>query len=164
MQAYRMALEASDIVAAVGCHAGYLAQSLPVPATFTPTPVLEVQGQYDGFPSYSMAESNFGYWASLNACPHHSTTTAESGYNLHEYADCANGTAVTLVEVLNAWHWPFKCSSSETSGFACCDCETDVDTAAIAWEFVSRFSLATPPILNEPSSVGNTLRDVALSR
>jgi len=164
MQAQRMALEASDIVAAVGCHAGYLAQSLPVPASFSPTPVLEVQGQNDNFPTYSMAESNFGYWASLNACPHHSTTTSGDGsYNLHEYADCANGTAVTLVEVLGAWHWPYQCPRSETSGFACCNCEASVDTAQMAWDFVSRYSLATPPQLTEPGSTREALRDVAWS-
>ena len=52
--AQRMAAEASDIVAAVGCHSMYLL--VEPPANFVPVPVLEIHGMTDAHVSFASCD------------------------------------------------------------------------------------------------------------
>ena len=167
IMAQRMAIDASDIVAAVGCHAGYIMkQNYPYwnnaaqtpPSGFVPRPVMEIQGRLD--PTVTWAPSlfywpgalrNLGWWGQLLGCPGYTagspaptTTYTVSGeqYIRHQYTGCTGHEAV-LIELPNARHMPFQGQ------------DTAIDTAQIAWDFMRRFSrngelLPPPPALPRP--------------
>ena len=75
MMAQRMAYEASDLVAAVGCFAGYLSMTsswqttISTPSGYTPTSVMFIQGTSDSSVQWSGAFRNLGYSRQLNQCP-----------------------------------------------------------------------------------------------
>ncbi|EOD15671.1 hypothetical protein EMIHUDRAFT_211233 [Emiliania huxleyi CCMP1516] len=117
MMAQRMALEASDLVAAVGCHAGMLmvppsspaVESITTPSGYKPVPVMEIQGQQDSVVSYDYATvlripywpgalRNLGWWRQLNGCPTASPTIISYGsYSIHLHTGCADGSGRPLL-------------------------------------------------------------------
>jgi poly(3-hydroxybutyrate) depolymerase len=127
--AQRMAAEASDIVAAVGCHSSYLAAKSQ---DFIPVPIMEIHGDSDPIVPYGLplvgAKANQQRWRDLNKCQGSATETSDNSYTSSTYSNCQGGTEVTLVTVKGAGHSPYQ-------GF-----DTRVDTTQLAWDFVKRFS------------------------
>ena len=151
IMAQRMAIDASDIVAAVGCHAGYIMkQNYPYwnnaaqtpPSGFVPRPVMEIRaasippshGPHRS--STGRAPAQPGLVGPAPGCPGYTagspaptTTYTVSGeqYIRHQYTGCTGHEAV-LIELPNARHMPFQGQ------------DTAIDTAQIAWDFMRRFS------------------------
>ena len=71
--AQRMGTQASDIVAAIGCHAMYLMYSGSAPQ-YSPVPIMEIHGTsddtvaYSGFMLFYSALKNARDWAKRNGC------------------------------------------------------------------------------------------------
>ena len=164
MMAQRMALEASDLVAAVGCHAGMLmvppsspaVDSITMPSGYKPVPVMEIQGQQDSVVSYDYATvlripywpgalRNLGWWRQLNGCPTASPTIISYGsYSIHLHTGCADGSQAALVDIPTAGHYCFASFPPH------------VNTTQLAWDFVQQFNLplpnSPPPLWPVPSS------------
>ena len=107
MMAQRMLAEASDLVAAVACFAGYLLAELSSTG-YAPRPMMTIHGAADQTIPYVAgvlphgpnpgAEENLAGWGGFNGCPGAaSTETALGSYNLHEL-DC-NGVVSKPVEL-----------------------------------------------------------------
>ena len=123
--AQRMAAQANDVVAAVGCHAAYLLledDQMPTADSYgtKPVPVIHVHGTadgvvgYEGFPYPSSpfnAMNNLARWATLNGCPspsapkHHEVGN-ELKFLWHE--GCAGSTEVELITLPGVGHSPYK--------------------------------------------------------
>jgi len=161
MMAQKMALEASDLVAAVCCHAGYLMQApdadaFPArPPGYSPVAVMTIQGAADTVVPWARAWSggsvgaddvwwpgaphNLAMWAKLNGCD--GSASAEwhgegpGRYRLHAHTACANGTQAKLMEVPAVGHMPYRFETG-----------VEIDTTAACWDFVSAFTrgLHTP--------------------
>ncbi len=130
--AQRLAADASDLVAAVGCMALYLLDDAE--ADYGPVPVLEIHGTDDDLVSYEPtanlagAEANIAEWATRNGCDGEPVRTEDDGYTTDAYESCE--ADVSLITVIDGGHSLYR------------GMETDVDTARLAWEFVSRYSAA----------------------
>ncbi|MEM9893917.1 MAG: PHB depolymerase family esterase [Actinomycetota bacterium] len=127
--AQRLAADASDLVAAVGCMALYLLDE-PAP-DYGPVPVLEIHGTDDRLVAYEPAVfdgavANMADWAERNGCDAEPVRTEGDGYTTDAWASCE--ADVALITVIDGGH-------SLYAGM-----ETEVDTARLAWEFVSRYS------------------------
>ena len=153
MMAQRMAIEASDLVAAVACHSGMLfappsspaSDSIATPSGYMPVPVMEIHGledrtvsfDYDtilGAPYWPGALRNLGWWRQLNGCPAASPTiTSYDSYSIYLHSGCTGGSQAVLIEVPTAGHYPFLSYPPY------------VDTTQLAWNFVQQFSMPLPP-------------------
>jgi len=139
--AQRMAVEASDIVAAVGCHSMYLvtkrtpaATKSAVPSDYTAVPVMTVHGtadttvKYSGWMGGHGLENNLQLWKEINGCAAATpAATSGTGYGIKTYTGCGGGGAVAAVTLPDVGHVPFKGKG------------TDVDTTQLAWDFVSQY-------------------------
>ena len=149
MMSQRMLAQASDLVAAVACFAGYLQSS--VPASYVPRPVMLVHGTADAVVSYTQggtwnwagAEATLASWGGHNGCPGAAASvTSHGGYSLHEIS--CGGVVAALVELPGVGHTPYQGS------------DTSVDTTQLAWDFVRNATLhdggpALPPALPVPA-------------
>lgn len=128
--AQRLAADASDLVAAVGCMALYLLDEPD--AGYEPVPVMEIHGTedllvpYDGSVVMTGAEANVAAWADRNGCTGTPVTEEASGYVVTRYEACT-GAEAALVTVPGGGHALYR------------GMETDVDTSRLAWQFMSRF-------------------------
>merc|ERR1711862_169849 len=79
MQSQVMARDASDIVAAVACFAGYLPRwsGSKFPADYKPVSVLNIHGTGDTVVPYTSAQSSFKTWSVENGCTATVTTTKD---------------------------------------------------------------------------------------
>lgn len=167
MMAQLMAYKASDLVAAVGCMSLYLSpEEGPVDVSkplAIPTPILTVHGTTDmdipykaddkTFPWLVGAMENFGNWAALNGCPSDAdaVVTVEGSqegmdYTISSISGCAGSTEVGHVAVNNTGHLPFYGAgdySEKEANAGVLPCT--VDTTAMAWDFVRRFSSQEAP-------------------
>ena len=115
MMAQRFALEASDIVTAVGCQSGHLlgAPSNP-PAGFRTTPAVLVHGTEDSIVAYGTQSAVA--WAGYNGCSDAApTVTRYTGGNgdvvlvQHLYhVGCDSGVEVALLELPSVGHSSFS--------------------------------------------------------
>jgi polyhydroxybutyrate depolymerase len=152
MMAQRMLAQASDLVAAVACFAGYLLAE-PSPG-YAPRPVMTIQGTADPVVPYTAAanigwpnpgaEENLASWGGFNGCPGvASTETALSSYTLHEL-DC-NGVVSKLVELPGVGHYVFAAPEKNPLYNATVDgLGASFDTTQLAWDFVRVASIAVP--------------------
>jgi polyhydroxybutyrate depolymerase len=147
MMAQRMAIEASDLVAAIGCHSGILmappsspaSDSIATPSGYMPVPVMEIHGGEDrtvnfdyatvlGAPYWPGALRNLGWWQQLNGCPAASPTiTSYDSYSIHLHSGCTGSSQAVLIDVPSAGHYPFLSYPPY------------VDTTQLAWNFVQQF-------------------------
>ena len=119
MMAQRMALQASDLIAAVACTSGYL--SIHEADGYTPVPVMEIHGFIDENQQYtntvnwaivdenrrnlesmqSGAVENMYDWAEYNDCEGSVPDRNEPGavYTIQGFTNCADGTEVALITV-----------------------------------------------------------------
>jgi len=153
MMAQRMLAEASDLVAAVACFAGYLLAELS--SGYAPRPVMTIQGTADPTVPYTAsvggptgpnpgAEENLAGWGGFNGCPGAALIeTALGSYNLHEL-DC-NGVVSKLVELPGVGHYPFAAPEENPLYNATINgLGASFDTTQLAWDFVRAASIAVP--------------------
>jgi len=158
MMAQRMAIEASDLVAAVACHAGTLmappsspaSDSITTPSGYTTVPVMAIHGQLDNtvnfnyrtvlrVPYWPGALRNLNWWRQLNGCTTSSpTTTSYGSYSIHLHTQCMGSSQVALVDIPSAGHMCFASYPPY------------VDTTQLAWNFTQQFyrhpaSTSSPP-------------------
>ena len=185
MMAQRMALNASDLIAAVGCHGGFLvatpdADAFPAqPPGYAAVPVMLVHGTADVTVTWnrSWSESGLGgglnnvtwpgamhnlaMWAQLNGCTNQASVqwygAGKGRYGLHKHTACSGGSEVVLMELPGEGHFPYPSMGG-----------IDVNTTRACWDFVSRFtrgsdpypaSLPPPPPLPPPALPPNARED-----
>jgi len=171
--AQRFALQTRGVVAGVVAVAG---AALPADPEWSPggdvidgygaTPLVLVSGREDGVVPFDErrgplagAIPSLNGWAVVNGCPDVEATVVEyEEYDQHSFTDCANKTAVTLLEVKGVGHHPFtkgkgqfqispynviaECPFRGIPFFYEPDCQLiDLDTTRIAWDFISTFRL-----------------------
>jgi polyhydroxybutyrate depolymerase len=145
--AQRMAVQASDIVAAVACHAMYLVAAPS--GDFAPVAIMEIHGTSDSVVPYDAnwggALDNFEGWSELNQCQGSPIETTNDGYTLHAHRKCAEGSEVELITLPGVGHSPYQGSG----GVA-------VDTTQLAWDFVQRFSKDTDSPAPTPAPTTET--------
>lgn len=128
----RLAVEASDVIAAAACSSLYL---LTTQTQLTrPISVTEIHGLQDGLVSYNQsaawtgAQNNFRRWAALNGCtgnPARTNLTANSF--VERFSTCAAGTQVALYSI--------------RSGHITYDNNDGLDIAQITWDNLRSFTL-----------------------
>jgi len=143
--AQRLAVEAPQMVAGVGCVAWYL---LGQPKDLTiaePVPLMEIHGTTDRVIPYEESNvagkiqspgalENAARWAGLNGCggaanvTQVAATSSALGYQVHKYSPCSGGAEVQLVTIEEGNHSPMG------------DDQVVPSPADWAWGFVSRFS------------------------
>jgi len=130
--AQRVAIESSDLVAAVACMGLYRLQ-FPMPASgqWTPRPIMEIHGTNDPVIAYSNfarawphgAVENARYLARDFNCKQ-SFTTSHTKFNKIHHTGCTNGAEVQLITIPGARHWPYQnmdtpkiCTTCSALGF-----------------------------------------------
>ena len=163
MMAQRMALQASDLIAAVACTSGYL--SFHDAEGYSPVPVMEIHGFIDENQHYtnnvnwglldenrrnlesmqSGAIENMYDWAAYNGCEGALPDRNEPGaiYSIQGFTDCVNGAEVALITVHAGGH-NLYINDVCTPDFVwnCFGNQGLYDTNQLEWDFLSRFSLA----------------------
>jgi len=142
--ALKMALVASDLVAAAVCHSMHVVSE---PASgYSPVPVLQLFGTLDVpglVTKLGFDFKTFNLFKEYDKCKETEpkiTTFNEAGvYKTYVYVDCAAGSEVEFVELPGVGHFPYKGK------------DTMIDTTQIAWDFVSRFP-------KRPTEVNNGAR------
>jgi len=105
MMAQRVALDASELVAAVGCSSGYLLEppGAAAPAGYAPVPVVTVHGTLDPTVPYSSA--NVEHWARINGCSAPSTEAHAVDGEVTRYAHANDGSlCAALITLAGAGH------------------------------------------------------------
>lgn len=164
MMAQRMALEASELIAAVACTSGYL--SYHEPTSYTAVPILEMHGFVDENSPYTNtvtwgivdenrrnlesmqtgAIENMYDWAEYNECEGASPDRNEPGmiYSIQGFTTCANGSEVVLITVHAGGHNLYgKDLCSNPAPWNCTGNQGLYDTNELQWNFLSRFSKAS---------------------
>ena len=163
MMAQRMALQASDLIAAVACTSGYL--SIHDAEGYTPVPVLEMHGfidenqQYTNTLNWALVDEhrrnlesiqtgaieNMYDWAEYNECEDSVPNRNEPGaiYSIQGFTDCASGSEVVLITVHSGDHNLYAndvCTPDVI--WNCFGNQGLYDTNQLQWDFLSRFSKA----------------------
>jgi polyhydroxybutyrate depolymerase len=129
--AHRFAVEASDVVAAMACMSMFLL--VDAPSDYSPTPMMELHGTSDPLVAFEAAKfpgavANFESLAGLNGCKGEPNKNWTSGASFTEtFHECEGGADVALVTIDGGEHWLYE------------GLEAEVDTTALAWEFLSQF-------------------------
>jgi len=140
--AQRIAVEASNIVAAVGCHSLYLMASPSY--DYVAVPMIEVHGTDDDIVNYTNwknfydrgfygAISNLENWKTINNCQEGPIKAEFTKYYTTTYTQCDHGTEVSLVTLPGVAHHPYSEPWWDLN-------ETSVDTTQLCWDFMKRFS------------------------
>ena len=164
MMAQRMALQASDLVAAVACTSGYL--SIHEAGGYSPIPVMEIHGfidenqQYTNTVNWAMVDENrrnlesmqsgavenMYDWAAYNDCEGSLPDRNEPGaiYSIQGFTNCAQGTEVALITIHSGGHNLYP-NDACTPDFVwnCFGSQGLWDVNQLEWEFLSRFSKET---------------------
>jgi len=176
IMSHLFAKNASDVVDAQACFAGYLAGNdpgfspilsplFPVPE-YQPTSQMVVHGTRDPMLPYNgvaggsaSAMENFETLRALNGCTGDPTEVwrSDESYQL-TYASCSDGVQTSLLTMAGGGHQPYL-SAGETNG---------IDTTLMVWEFLSKFlkSTAAPldPTASSTSTSISTSRSASTSR
>jgi len=147
-----MAAVASDMVAAVACHAGGALASIP--DSYSPTPIWMVHGtrdiiiDYNGNFLFRGQRSTHEILANKNGCTETDEIFDDStsnSYSILTSSSCTNNATVVLVTIDNADHIPYL-GVSQTGDLI--GKELVLDTTQMAWDFVKSYSLNDPPDLS----------------
>jgi len=152
-----MATLHSDMVAAVGCHAGTVLT--PFPDSYAPTPMFLVHGTADVEVPYNGDEFFFGLPAAFdliskaNGCTvQDESTMVDDGNAVAKYmsTSCENDASVTLYALEGVEHTPYQ---GDDEGV-----QVTVDTTQRAWDFIKEYSLETAPelvvnIIDDPTNL-----------
>jgi polyhydroxybutyrate depolymerase len=150
MFTYRLGLELSTKITAIGVVSGYLpnysSKSFPVPTK--PVPVVHFHGTADGIIPYSEGEQATDYWVGFDECspqadvidmpnidPSDGTTVDEMMYK-----QGMNNSEVQLYKITNGGHtWPGT-DSHAMPGLV----SQDIDATTIIWNFFKSHSGGSP--------------------
>ena len=163
MMAQRMALQASDLIAAVACTSGYL--SFHDAEGYSPVPVMEIHGFIDENQLYTNtvnwglvdenrrnlesmqtgAVENMYDWAAYNGCEGSLPDRNEPGaiYSIQGFTKCEGGTEVALITVHAGGHNLYindVCTPDAV--WNCFGNQGLYDTNQLEWDFLSRFALS----------------------
>ncbi|CAJ1953898.1 unnamed protein product [Cylindrotheca closterium] len=153
MAAISIAAQSSDIIAAVGCHAG--SAITPFPGSYHATPMALVHGTNDRVVPYKgnflfhSAETTHDIISKANECSSFKETKTEeflgSNNTVTEFSStgCKNNANVTLYAVEGAGHSPYL--GVET--FRRDEVPTNFDSTELLWNFVKNYELDTNPSL-----------------
>ncbi len=148
-----LANEESDLVTAIACMSMYFIGDQD--SSYSAIPVMEIHGFLDPIAPYAHvgptgfffqqevwntgAVQNLYTWKEMNSCSGNSPDLNEQEvyYNIQGFTDCDNGSEVTLVTLHAGTHNVYV--NDDTGGSEPGNQGT-VDTAQIAWDFMSRFS------------------------
>lgn len=149
--AQRMAVEASDLFAAVGCHSFYLLAE--VPNSYDPIPFIEVHGEDDETVPYEDtvwpettskvgAVDNLKTWSRINECAQDDPVFESSnGYTTTTYNNCTNGATVSLVSIPIAGHFPYlNLYQPDVLNKNKKNTKLNLDTTTMVWDFMKEFS------------------------
>jgi polyhydroxybutyrate depolymerase len=164
MASISIAAKNSDMVAAVGCHAGTVIT--PFPETYNPTPMAFIHGTadavviYDGSGFFFGAEAMQAIVSKVNGCTMFNETRTlgdTTTNNITEFAStsCANNASVVLYALDNVGHIPYPAAEAigiNEEGTT----PTRIDTTEMLWDFVKGYSLETAPELVAPSTESPT--------
>lgn len=152
-----MAARHSDMVAAVGCHAGTALTQFP--ETYSPTPMAFVHGTEDKVVKYAGgyfapdAQEYLAVISKTNGCTESTSITTE-GYlgtsnKVTEFrsSECTNGADVVLYALEGVGHNPYLIASRDPSFGIVDKVRTEFDTTQLMWDFVSKYSLQIEPEL-----------------
>lgn len=154
MTSIYMAAQHSDMVAAVGCHAGTVTAPFPE-QTYDATPMAFVHGtadevvEYDGKGFFLGAETTQSIISNLNECTMlNETRTLGMDNNVTEFAstNCTNNANVILYVLDDVGHFPYAANGAEDyieEGTV----PTKIDTTRLMWDFVKGYSLEMTPEL-----------------
>lgn len=161
MMAQRMALQASDLIAAVACTSGYL--SIHDAEGYTPVPVMEIHGFIDENAQYtntvnwgivdenrrnlesmqSGAIENMYDWAGYNSCEGSLPDRNEPGaiYSIQGFTNCAGGSEVALITIHPGGHnlYPNDACTPDLV-WNCFGSQGVWDVNQMEWDFLSRFA------------------------
>ena len=148
-----LANEASDIFAAVACMSMYFIGDKT--SSYSPIPVMEIHGFFDPVAIYShVAATSFFFqqvfwntgaiqnlyaWKEMNECSGTLPDRNEQSlyYNIQGFTDCKNDAEVALVTIHAGTHNVYSKNDPVSSEPGT---QGTVDTAQIAWDFMSQFS------------------------
>jgi len=148
-----LANEESDLITAIACMSMYFIGDQD--SSYSAIPVMEIHGFLDPIAPYAHvgptgfffqqevwntgAVQNMYTWKEMNSCSGNSPDLNEQEvyYNIQSFTDCDNGSEVTLVTLHAGTHNVYV--NDDTGGSEPGNQGT-VDTAQIAWDFMSRFS------------------------
>ena len=157
----RMALQASNLIAAVACTSGYL--GFLDDSEYIPIPIMEMHGVFDEIAQYSNsvrialleedsqnieaiqsgAHENLYDWANFNGCEGliADSITPNSSYTIERFTSCENNSEVVLFTSLNGGHNLYENDACDLGiGWSCWGNQGVFDTHQIIWDFVSRYS------------------------
>ncbi len=160
---FAMAAVHSDLVAAVGCHAGGL--NTPLAENYSPTPIWMVIGTadpdilYEGsttFPYYPGSETMHSTFVEANECATTDEVRVESNggntYTEFQGTSCKEGADVVLIALDDVGHSPYYGDESNDVPDGKGEPVT-LDTTQMAWDFVKSYSLADAPNLDDAPTV-----------
>ena len=155
----------SEIVAAVACFAGGLVTAFP--DDYSPVPIWSVHGvedddiPYDGLTYVTLPffgalgffsqDQTMGYLSAKNGCSEQEVMDLEDGGvvvgKVVKNTNCSKNATVEFVALDGVGHEPYKLGSNG---------ETDIDTTALAWDFISTRSNDGTFVKNTPESSGSS--------
>jgi polyhydroxybutyrate depolymerase len=142
---YRLACEASDLIAAIGPVAG--TQNIVPCEPSAPVSVIHFHGTddrhlpYDGGVGdqslvgvdFASVQQSIDFWVKFDSCPSSPATTTAQDVRHDAYGPCLNGTAVELYTIIGGGHaWP----GSEGPAWPGGDAPTQsVSATRVIWDF-----------------------------
>ena len=145
IMSYRLACEASDLIAAIGPVSG--TQKLPSCQPTENVSVIHFHGTDDGHLPYNggigpdslagvpfvSVKDTIGFWLNFNQCPSTPQTISFDDVQLDTYTNCIHGTEVQLYTIVGGKHaWP----GSDGPGWAGGDQPTQsISATSLIWEF-----------------------------
>lgn len=156
MASFGMAMEHSDLVAAVCCHAGALLT--PPSENYSPTPTWFVHGTDDktipyygatieipflGDLFYPPQQDAFEHLRKLNGCSTVANTTIDDGFVLTT-GDCDDEANVEFLSLSNVNHVPYSSTGNSFLNLF----NTTYNTTLAAWDFCSSYQSVQEPILD----------------
>lgn len=133
MMSFRLACDASDIIAAVAPVVGFVADSSCMPTRGVP--ILSFLGTDDGIVGYDRANPQSEMWAMRNECKSGPMMEAHGGSNCKIWKDCRDGVEVHVCSMMGMGHcWPGPPCSLGTAN-------TDIIATDAMWDFFARYRL-----------------------
>eukprot|EP00980_Cylindrotheca_fusiformis_P023676 scaffold10755_cov116-Cylindrotheca_fusiformis.AAC.1 len=152
MTSLYMVAQYSDMVAAVGCHAGTGISPFPE-GNYVPRPIATVHGKADTIIGYDMevdqlftALETYDAISTAYNCTTFNETTLSNGdtYTVTKLANtnCANNARVVMYAMENVGHLPYPGPFADPEA-----APIMVDTTQWMWDFVKQYSLEEAPDL-----------------
>lgn len=138
MMSFRLACEASDLVAAVAPVVGSTRLSSCEPPRGVP--IISFNGTDDSLVNYAQANPNNEQWAERNGCSAGPATESYGSSSCKVWTECDDGVEVQVCTLQGMGHcWP-----GAPSGCPYGSANDDINANRAMWEFFSRFRKPAP--------------------